>query len=76
MPVEDAHLQFQKWAEEYGPIYSLILGTKTYIVLSTPKAVKDVLDKRSAIYSSRPDMYLGHEIVSGARRFVTMVSDQ
>ncbi|EXJ63653.1 uncharacterized protein A1O5_11414 [Cladophialophora psammophila CBS 110553] len=29
------HRQFQKWAEEYGPIYSLILGTKTFIVLNT-----------------------------------------
>jgi hypothetical protein len=42
MPTRDAHLQFQAWAEEYGPVYSLILGTKTMIVLSSHEAVKGV----------------------------------
>lgn len=72
MPKEKAHLQFQKWAEEYGPVYSLILGTKVMIVLSSDKAIKDLLDKRSNIYSSRPDMYLGN-IVSGGYRMLLMV---
>ncbi|KAF2994675.1 hypothetical protein E8E13_001610 [Curvularia kusanoi] len=72
MPKEKAHLQFQKWAEEYGPIYSLILGTKAMVVLSSDVAVKDVLDKRSAIYSSRPDMHMA-QIVSGGLRFSLML---
>ncbi|KAI1734976.1 cytochrome P450 [Xylaria scruposa] len=72
MPREKGHLQFQKWANEYGPIYSLILGTQTMIVLSSDKAVKDLLDRRSGIYSSRPDMYLSHNIVSGGFRMVQM----
>lgn len=72
MPKEKAHLQFQKWAEEYGPVYSLILGTKVMIVLSSDQAVKDLLDKRSGIYSSRPDMYLGR-IASGSLRMLLMV---
>lgn len=72
MPKEKPHLQFQKWAEEYGPIYSLILGTKVMVVLSSDQSIKDLLDKRSAIYSSRPDMYLGM-IVSGGMRMLLMV---
>lgn len=56
------------------PIYSLILGTKIIIVLSTPTAIRDLLDKKSGIYSSRPDLYLGHEVVGRTRRFVTMAS--
>lgn len=56
-----------------SPVYSLILGTKVMIVLSSDKAVKDLLDKKSAIYSSRPDMYLG-QIVSGGLRTVLLVS--
>ncbi|KAI4615649.1 hypothetical protein J4E80_006065 [Alternaria sp. BMP 0032] len=71
MPKEKPHLQFQKWAEEYGPVYSLILGTKVMVVLSSDQAVKDLLDKRSGIYSSRPDMYLG-QIVSGGCRMLLM----
>ncbi|RYC55237.1 hypothetical protein CHU98_g10974 [Xylaria longipes] len=65
MPKEKGHLQFQKWANEYGPIYSLILGTQVMIVLSSDEAVKDLLDKRSGIYSSRPDMYLSQKIKYG-----------
>jgi hypothetical protein len=72
MPKERAHLQFQKWAEEYGPVYSLILGTKVMIVLSSDQAVKDLLDKRSGIYSSRTDLYIGN-IVSGSLRMLLMV---
>lgn len=73
MPTRDAHLQFQKWAEEYGPIYSLILGTKTLIVLSSDEAVKDLLDKRSGIYSHRQEMYIGQTLCSGDLRLLMMV---
>jgi hypothetical protein len=73
MPKEKAHLQFQKWAQEYGPVYSLMLGTKVMIVLSSDQAIKDLLDKRSGIYSSRPDMYLG-KVVSGGYRMLLMVN--
>ncbi|KAI1363146.1 cytochrome P450 [Xylaria arbuscula] len=72
MPKEKGHLQFQKWAREYGPIYSLVLGTQIMVVLSSDIAVKDLLDKRSGIYSSRPDMYLGQDVVSGGFRMVLM----
>ena len=72
MPKEKAHLQFQKWAEEYGPVYSLVLGMKVMVVLSSDQAIKDLLDKRSGIYSSRPEMYLG-QIISGGYRVLLMV---
>jgi len=55
------------------PIYSLILGTKVMIVLNTDQAVKDLLDKRSNIYSSRPEMYLG-QVISGGLRVLLLVS--
>jgi cytochrome P450 len=72
MPKEKAHLQFQKWAETYGPVYSLMLGTKVMIVLNSDVAVKDLLDRRSGIYSSRPDMYIAN-IASGGLRFSLLV---
>ncbi|KAI1377702.1 cytochrome P450 [Hypoxylon crocopeplum] len=72
MPKHHGHLQFQKWAHEYGPIYSLMLGTKVMIVISSDQAVKDLLDKRSAIYSSRPEFYLGQHILSGGLRVLLM----
>lgn len=74
MPKHQGHKQFAKWAEQYGPIYSLILGTKVLIVLSEDRVVKDLLDKRSAVYSSRPEQYLGQEVLSGGLRVLLMVS--
>jgi len=65
-------LQWQKWAQQYGPIYSVILGTKTMIVLSSDEVVKDLLDKRSAIYSDRQDHYIGQTVLSGGNRFLMM----
>jgi hypothetical protein len=44
------------------------------IVLSSDTVVKDLLDKRSAIYSDRPDMFIGQKIASGDMRLVVMVS--
>lgn len=89
MPSRDGHLQFQKWAQEYGyaplvcsvsslltalsPVYSLILGTKTLIVLSSDTAIKDLLDKRSGIYSDRQDMYIASDLISGGLRVLLMV---
>lgn len=75
MPKHDAHLQFEKWARQYGPVYSLILGTKTLIVLSSDKAVKDLLDKKSNMYSHRPEMYVGQSLCSGDLRVLMMGYD-
>ncbi len=55
------------------PVFSLILGTRTLIVLSSDTAVKDLMDKRSAIYSSRQDAYVGSDLVSGGLRVLLMV---
>ncbi|KAI1611235.1 cytochrome p450 monooxygenase [Exophiala viscosa] len=68
----NAYLQFQKWAEEYGPVYSLMLGTKPAIVLSADVAIKNLLDKRGNIYSDRPEMYISQDVASGGHRLVIM----
>ncbi|KAI1161564.1 cytochrome P450 [Nemania serpens] len=72
IPGERRHQQFLAWAEEYGPIYSLITGNKTIIVLNSDVAIKDLLDKRGAIYSSRPDSYIAQTILSRGMRVLFM----
>jgi len=49
-----------------------MLGTKTWIVLSSDVAVTDLITKRSATYSSRLDMYIGQTLCSGGFRFLMM----
>jgi hypothetical protein len=41
-----------------GPIYSLKLGSQTLVVLNTDTAIRDLLEKRSQIYSGRMDFFL------------------
>ncbi|ROT34502.1 cytochrome P450 family protein [Sodiomyces alkalinus F11] len=72
LATRDSHLQFEKWAREYGPVYSLMLGTKTLVVLSSDKAVKDLMDKRSGKYSHRQEMYIGQTLCSGDLRVLMM----
>lgn len=43
------------------------------IVLSSDRAIKDLLDKRSANYSSRPEMYVTN-IATGGLKVSLMVS--
>lgn len=57
-----------------GDVYSLMLGSKTLIVLSSDVAVKELLDRRSATYSDRQEMYIGQELCSGGLRMLMMVS--
>ena len=73
IPKQKRHLQFGKWAQEYGPIYSLMLGTQVYVVLSVDHAIRDLIDKRGPIYASRPDLYIAQHIVSGGLRVLFMV---
>ncbi|KAI0531885.1 cytochrome P450 [Xylaria digitata] len=72
MPKAKVHVQYQEWAKEYGPIFSLILGSKVIIVLSSETVVRELLEKRSAIYSSRPSLYLSQQIASGGLRWTLM----
>ncbi|RYC66039.1 hypothetical protein CHU98_g182 [Xylaria longipes] len=72
IPRERRYVQFEKWAREYGPIYSLMLGTKVMIVLNLDLAIKDLVDKRGTIYSSRPDAYIAQDISSGGLRVLFM----
>ncbi|CAD0022046.1 unnamed protein product [Aureobasidium pullulans] len=64
--------QFAKWAKEYGPIYSILAGSRPIIVLSSVEVVKDLLDKRSAIYSDRPEAYAANHIPISKLRMVFM----
>ncbi|KAI0662789.1 cytochrome P450 [Cubamyces menziesii] len=53
IPLSKQWLTFQRWAEEHGDVFSISLLGQPVIVLNSVKAAKDLLDKRSAIYSDR-----------------------
>ncbi|KAI1608242.1 cytochrome P450 [Exophiala viscosa] len=72
MPSRDIHKQYRAWAEEYGPAFTLMLGPQPMVVLSTNVAVKEVLDKHSAVTNERGDHYVGHRILGGGEHMLLM----
>ncbi|KAM0749283.1 cytochrome P450 [Meredithblackwellia eburnea MCA 4105] len=63
--------RFHEWSKELdAPVIYLKLGASNVIVINTVKAMNDLLEKRGAIYSSRPTMLVPNDYVSGGRRVV------
>ena len=50
--------RMSEWAKRYGDVYSLTVGPSNIIVLSGRRAVKQVLDKKSAVSSDQPTSLL------------------
>ena len=73
LPSERRYVKLGEWAKEYGPVYSLMLGTQVYVVLSADYAIRDLVDKRGPIYASRPDLYVAQHLISGGLRILWMV---
>jgi len=61
--------QQQEWTQKYGPIFRMRLGAQTAIVLGTYQAARDLLDKRSKIYSDRPVFTVCAKYLSGGMFF-------
>lgn len=72
LPSDNVYKKFKEWADEYGEMFSLMLGGQRMVVLNSPRVVKDLIDVRSTNYSSRPDSYIGQTLVSGGFRIVLM----
>uniref|UniRef100_A0A5B6ZUZ9 ent-kaurene monooxygenase n=1 Tax=Davidia involucrata TaxID=16924 RepID=A0A5B6ZUZ9_DAVIN len=47
------HMTFTKWAETYGPIYSIRTGANTVVVLNTNDVVKEAMVTRFSSISTR-----------------------
>jgi hypothetical protein len=60
------------WQQEYGEIYRTKSGATDFIWLSSPRAVKDIIDRRSAIYSSRQPQPMANDTASGGKRMTFM----
>ncbi|KAK0469239.1 cytochrome P450 [Desarmillaria tabescens] len=63
MPTEKEWLTFAKWGELYGNIASVAFFGQRLIVLNSAQTATDLLDKKSSIYSDRPSIPMGGELV-------------
>jgi cytochrome P450 len=62
----------QRWFRKYGDVFYTKIGGSDYVWLSSPKAVKDLMDKKSSVYSSRPPLPLAQDVASASRRQLFM----
>lgn len=58
IPVQKPYLKFHTWAKQYGDLVSLKTGTSDLVIINNPAIVHELFDKRGAIYSNRPEMYV------------------
>lgn len=61
---------FQELNKEYGDVVYMQLGPTPTIILGSAQAAWDLLEKRGAIYSSRPRFIMGGELLSNGMRGV------
>ncbi|CAL0324608.1 unnamed protein product [Lupinus luteus] len=57
------HLQLWKLSKIYGPLFSLQLGLRPAIVVSSPKLAKEILKNHDLVFSGRPS-FLGQKKLS------------
>ncbi|KAF4555597.1 Cytochrome P450-like protein 29 [Elsinoe fawcettii] len=59
-------------AEKYGEMFTCKFGSDTWVFLNSSRVVEDLMEKRSAIYNSRPEWPMAQGIISGGSRIVSM----
>ncbi|KAJ7044580.1 cytochrome P450 [Mycena alexandri] len=56
-----------KWANTYGPLFSVWMGNQLFVVISDPKIAKDLLVTQGAIFSSRKNYFMKNETILAGR---------
>lgn len=52
------------WSKKYGDLFYLRIGATDFVFVNTPKAVKDLFDKRGAIYADKPYLPMAGETLA------------
>ncbi|PFH52584.1 hypothetical protein AMATHDRAFT_74066 [Amanita thiersii Skay4041] len=72
MPLEKEWLTFAKWGDIWGDICSVTVLGQPIIILNSRKAAYEMLDKKSVIYSDRPTLQMGGELVGWKNTLVLL----
>lgn len=52
-----------KWAKQFGGIYSMWLGTQLVVVISDPGVARDVMTKHSGVTGSRKSLWIKNQTI-------------
>ncbi|KAK2045728.1 cytochrome P450 [Colletotrichum somersetense] len=64
LPPEKGFLKFREWEKTYGSIMGLKVGANNYVVLSSAEHVRELFEKRGALYSDRQQPYITSKLVN------------
>ncbi|KAK1990753.1 cytochrome P450, partial [Colletotrichum falcatum] len=64
LPPAKAFLKFREWAKTYGDIMGFKVGANNYVVLSSAEHVRELFEKRGALYSDRQQPYIPFQLVN------------
>lgn len=63
---------FRQWAQEHGDVFKIRVGWYNWVVINTPEAIREILEKQAIKTSSKAPSPMGHDIVTGGKRMPTM----
>ncbi|KAI0695235.1 cytochrome P450 [Cytidiella melzeri] len=63
VPSDAAWKVFQQWGKKYGDLIYLETFGKTMVVINSAAVAFELLDKRSSIYSYRPQFTMANEVI-------------
>ncbi|KAJ6558729.1 cytochrome P450 [Mycena sp. CBHHK59/15] len=63
MPTEKEWVKFSAWGETYGDISSVSVLGQQIAILNSAQVAMEMLDKKSSIYSDRPVIEMGGELI-------------
>ncbi|KAG0696780.1 cytochrome P450 [Suillus ampliporus] len=68
MPKSYAPLQYAKWTEKYGPVFSFRQGPRIFVIIGRHQAAVDIMEKEGASLADRPRSVAAQETLSGGLR--------
>ncbi|KAH9853884.1 cytochrome P450 [Lenzites betulinus] len=70
LPSNQKGQTYAKWGESWGDIISMTILGQPYIILNSFQHAVDMFEKKSSIYSSRPNLAMGGELVGWNRSLI------
>ncbi|KAK0637052.1 putative O-methylsterigmatocystin oxidoreductase [Bombardia bombarda] len=66
------HVRFREWATRYGEVFKIRVGWYNWVIINSPAAMQEVLNKQSLHTSSKMPAPLGNDVVMGDMRMFTL----
>ncbi|CVK96639.1 related to O-methylsterigmatocystin oxidoreductase [Fusarium mangiferae] len=66
------HRQLQRWAKEFGDVFTIKLGWENWVFFNNPTDVREIFDKQSAVTSGRMPQPVVSGILSGDNRLLLL----